>query len=215
MSHTWTSHVAHVAGISGSARPGAMYEWVMSRTWMSHVAHVNESCRIYEWVMSHMLQVSVAAHDLVRLAVLLQLSTIFPLVCAIVRSQVCVCVYICIYVCGCVWESKGVCTCESQCCDNSRLFNLLFALSFVVGYVWVSTYVHVCVCVYERERERERERECSLARAPRSAATTLRYLTSCLHCRSWTRMCVCVYIYVCVYVCVCVCCVIERERKRV
>ena len=29
------------------------YEWVMSHMRMSHVAHMNESCRTYEWVMSH------------------------------------------------------------------------------------------------------------------------------------------------------------------
>jgi len=35
-----------------------LHEWVMSRIWMSHVAHItylymNESCHVYEWVMSH------------------------------------------------------------------------------------------------------------------------------------------------------------------
>ena len=30
-----------------------MREWVMSHIWMSHVAHMSESCRTYEWVMSH------------------------------------------------------------------------------------------------------------------------------------------------------------------
>jgi len=29
------------------------YEWVMSHIWMSYVAHRNESCRTYECVMSH------------------------------------------------------------------------------------------------------------------------------------------------------------------
>jgi len=45
--HAITSKVVRM---HGSCR---MYEWVMSHVWMSHVAHVNESCRTYEWVMSH------------------------------------------------------------------------------------------------------------------------------------------------------------------
>ena len=30
-----------------------IYEWVMSHIWMSHISCMNESCLIYEWVMSH------------------------------------------------------------------------------------------------------------------------------------------------------------------
>jgi len=32
------------------------YEWVMSHIWMSHIEHMNESCRTYEW-MSHVTHV--------------------------------------------------------------------------------------------------------------------------------------------------------------
>jgi len=40
MSHIWTSHVAH--------------EFVMWHIWMRHVTYVNDSCRPYEYVMTHM-----------------------------------------------------------------------------------------------------------------------------------------------------------------
>jgi len=42
--------MSHVAHMNESCRT---YEWVMSHIWMSHVAHRNESCRTYERVMSH------------------------------------------------------------------------------------------------------------------------------------------------------------------
>ena len=42
--------MSHVAHMNESCRT---YEWVMSHIWMSHVAHMNESCRTYERVTSH------------------------------------------------------------------------------------------------------------------------------------------------------------------
>ena len=56
MSHIWRSHVTHmkrmnyVACMNQSCRT---YEGVMSHIWMSHVAHICESCHTYKWVMSH------------------------------------------------------------------------------------------------------------------------------------------------------------------
>ena len=37
-----------------------IYEWVISHAWMSHVIHMNESCHTYEWVMSHIWMSHVA-----------------------------------------------------------------------------------------------------------------------------------------------------------
>jgi len=47
MSHTWMSHVPH---INESCH---IYEWVISCVWMSHITCINESCHTYEWVMAH------------------------------------------------------------------------------------------------------------------------------------------------------------------
>ena len=51
--HTWMSHVTRM---NESCH---IYEWIMSHIWMSLVTHMNESCHIwtghvtYEWVMAH------------------------------------------------------------------------------------------------------------------------------------------------------------------
>ena len=45
--HIWLSHVPYI----NESCP--IYEWVMSHLWMNHVPYMNESCPIYEWVMSH------------------------------------------------------------------------------------------------------------------------------------------------------------------
>ena len=42
--------IKHIARIDESCRT---YRWVMSHIWMSHIAHMDESCRTYGWVMSH------------------------------------------------------------------------------------------------------------------------------------------------------------------
>jgi len=42
--------MSHVTYMNESCH---IYEWVMSHIWMSHVTYMNESCHIYEWVMSY------------------------------------------------------------------------------------------------------------------------------------------------------------------
>ena len=37
-----------------------VYEWVMSHMWMSHVSYMNESCLMHEWVTSHIWMSHVA-----------------------------------------------------------------------------------------------------------------------------------------------------------
>ena len=49
----WMSHVTYM---NESCH---IYEWVMSHIWMSHVPQMNESCPTYEWVMSHMYRCGV------------------------------------------------------------------------------------------------------------------------------------------------------------
>jgi len=43
--------MCHVTYMNESCRT---YEWVMSHIWVRHVAHMSEACRTYRWVMSHM-----------------------------------------------------------------------------------------------------------------------------------------------------------------
>jgi len=42
--------MGHVAHMIQSCRT---YEWAMSHIWMNHVSHMKELCRTYVWVMSH------------------------------------------------------------------------------------------------------------------------------------------------------------------
>jgi len=78
MSHTWTSHVTqvqlldyykthewvsscikrHIARMNTSSlarmnESCRTYEWVTSHVWMSHVTHTSKWCRTYEWGVSH------------------------------------------------------------------------------------------------------------------------------------------------------------------
>jgi len=41
--------LSHVTHINESCRT---YEWVKSHIWTSHVTHINETCHTYQWVMS-------------------------------------------------------------------------------------------------------------------------------------------------------------------
>ena len=71
VSHTWMRHVTHMneylARINESRHTRQrlelvthmneschLYEWVMSHIWMSHITHVNESYHTCEWVISRM-----------------------------------------------------------------------------------------------------------------------------------------------------------------
>ena len=108
--------------------------WIMSHIWMSHVPRMNESCHLYEWVMSHINTTlpATSRSDFSRA------NRVCP---PWYWWKLCVCMYVCVmWVCFmCVRESVCVCLCLCRyACVCEREWYCFFLL-FFVGAVVIHT----------------------------------------------------------------------------
>ena len=110
MSRIWIIPVTH--GYGGMQKARCAYEWFMSHIRMIYVTHMNESCRTYESVMSHMSRgpwegrgARTCLYGLQRPP--LHLHSLFRITAS--ATGVCICVYVYIYIyvmCMCLYDPQ-------------------------------------------------------------------------------------------------------------
>ena len=116
-------------------------EWVVSHRWMSRVTCINESCRTYKWVMSH-----IGLLQMPRGCSVLQCVAVWHSVAQ--RVAVCCSVILCVAVCCSVSQRVAVC-CSlimcvavfAVCCSVCSVLQCV-ADERVLWHIWKSKETH-------------------------------------------------------------------------